>query len=505
MIHETLGTLAWLAPSFGVAFALLHGFLPAERNQIRTSGILFALSVLGMLGAGWMLESAGGKTGMMYDCVNGVSLLLGGIAIVNLAGVAIFVVILRPARLEPPQIAQDLLLALAYIVMAILILSHTGVDVRGLVATSAVITAIIGFSLQDSLGNIMGGLALQMERTIRTGDWIKLDDIEGKVKTIRWRQTSIETRNWDTVVIPNTVLMKTRVTLLGRRGGAPQQRRQWVYFRVGLEHSPARVIQTVETALHDMGHVTIATDPKPHCLVTDFKEGEAIYAYRYWLNDLSKGDPTDSVVRTRIHAALRRAGIPLSVPTRTVTVNEESESIAQRQQSAEMDRRVGALGRQEFFHALTEEERRELAPRLVTTHFVHGEAMTRQGAKANWLYLIAEGDAEVVVGVDGKSQRVATLHGGDLFGEMGLMTGEPRSATVYATTEVTCYRLGKEAFEEVLRSRPEIAEQIAGILARRKVELEAVREQMGQETRGERIRTLQGALLRGIRDFFALH
>ena len=298
--------------------------------------------------------------------------------------------------------------------------------------------------------------------------------------------------------------MKTRVTVLGRRAGSPLQRRQWVYFRVGLEHAPALVARTVEAALREAGHAGIAQEPAPHCLVTDFKDGEAIYALRYWLTDLSKGDPTDSVVRIRIHAALRRAGIALSVPTRTLTMTEDPEAAARRQQQEDLERKAAALGRQEFFQVLTEEERLELAPRLVTTHFVHGEAMTRQGAQAHWLYLMAEGNAEVVVAVEGKSQRVAVLSAGDLFGEMGMMTGEPRSATVIALTDVTCYRLGKEAFEEVLRHRPELAEQIAGILARRRVELDAVREQLGLEGKNERLQSLQGSLLRGIKEFFAL-
>jgi small-conductance mechanosensitive channel len=116
------------------------------------------------------------------------------VAIINVASVFVFAVLLRSVHLEPPQIAQDLLLALGYLVIAIIILSGSGVDLRGIVATSAVITAVIGFSLQDTLGNIMGGMALQMERTIRVGDWIRIDDLEGRVKEIRWRQTSVETR-----------------------------------------------------------------------------------------------------------------------------------------------------------------------------------------------------------------------------------------------------------------------------------------------------------------------
>ena len=135
-------------------------------------------------------------------------------------------------HVKPPRILRDLLLALTYIVVAITILSRD-IDLTGIVATSAVITAVIGLSFQDTLGNMMGGMALQLERTIGVGDWIKLDGYEGLVKEIRWRHTSIETRNWDTIVIPNSVLMKSQVTVLGRRQGRARDS-----VKPGVERNP---------------------------------------------------------------------------------------------------------------------------------------------------------------------------------------------------------------------------------------------------------------------------
>ena len=137
---------------------------------------------------------------------------------------------------------------------------------------------------------------------------------------------------------------------------------------------------------------------------------------------------------------------------------------------------------------------------------MRGEAITRQGAKAHWLYIITKGEAEVHVTVDGSSasERVAELREGDFFGEMGMMTGEPRSATVSALTDVECYRVDKEAFDEILSRRPEIAEDISQILARRRAELEAIREGLNEEAKRARMRRHQGDLLDRIRKFFTL-
>src|SRR5439155_5677380 len=138
-------------------------------------------------------------------------------------------------------ILRDTLLGISYVVVALTLLGRHGVDLSGIVATSAVVTAVIGFSLQDTLGNVMGGVALQMEQSIGVGDWVRIGEVEGLVREIRWRQTSIETRNWDTVVIPNSQLMKSQVTVLGRRSGQPRQHRMSVPFNVDFRHDPGSV------------------------------------------------------------------------------------------------------------------------------------------------------------------------------------------------------------------------------------------------------------------------
>lgn len=498
------GALHWAASGFILAALLLFIFVPSGRTRIRTSLLLLGLACAGLLAAAMLLSSGVTPDNLIYRCIRWLSLFTESAAIINLASVFVFDVALNAVHLKPPRILRDLLLAFAYIVVALTLLSRSGFDLAGIVATSAVITAVIGFSLQDTLGNIMGGMALQMEHTVNVGDWIRIDDLEGRVKEIRWRQTSIETRNWDTVVIPNSVLMKGKLILLGQREGAPLQHRQWVYFNVDFRFSPTEVIEAVEAALRAEPIPKVAAEPAPHCLVTAFKESYATYAARYWLTDMSVNDPTDSLVRARIYSALRRAEIPLSIPAQSIFVTEENESRRERKHNEEIQHRVAALQHVELFHRLTDEERHELAGRLKVAPFVRGEALTRQGAEAHWLYILIEGGAEVQVAVNGKSEKVATLCEGDFFGEMGMMTGEPRRATVIAQSDVLCYRLDKDSFQDILRSRPEIAEDISHVLARRRVELEAIREELNEEAIRLRMQHAQNALLNRIREFFRL-
>jgi small-conductance mechanosensitive channel/CRP-like cAMP-binding protein len=491
---------------FVVCAVVLAAVRPAERARIRNSLVLFAFSFLGLLAVA-ALGAQGGQSSSWYRWAKWAALLCQTLALVNLASVLMFEVILDPLRLRPPRIMRDLLLAFAYVVAVITLLSNVGqVNLSGIVATSAVLTAVIGLSFQDTLGNMMGGMALQLEGAIAVGDWIRIDTKEGLVKEIRWRHTAVETRNWDTIIIPNSVLMRSQVLVLGRRAGLPRQHRQWVYFNVDFRYSPTEVIDAVETALRAESIPNIAATPEPNCILMDFKESFASFAVRYWLTDLAADDPTNSVVRTRIYFALRRAGIPLSIPAQSLFVTEDDLSRRERKSGEQLKDRVTTLGQLELFRTLTEEERQSLAGRLRVAPFSRGEAITRQGAEAHWLYVLTRGDAEVRVSVDGRgtSERVATLHAGDFFGEMGMMTGEPRAATVMALSNVECYRLDKEAFNDIMHRRPEIAEDISQVLARRRVELDARREDLTEEAKRARMKHHQVDVLARIKQFFAL-
>jgi len=503
-VLHSAGAFHWIGLGLILLAVILFVYIPAERAKIKTSVLIFAFSFLGLVAIALLQTYGIPPDHIAYRSTRWASLLAESIAIVNLVSVFLFDVAFDALRIRAPRILRDLLLASAYLVVGFILLSRSGFDLTGIVATSAVITAVIGFSLADTLGNIMGGMALQMEHTINVGDWVRIDQIEGRVKEIRWRQTSIETRDWDTVVFPNSFLMRGRVTLVGHRTGEPRQHRQWVYFNIDFRYAPTEVIRIVELTLCAEAIPNVAQTPAAHCIIIDFKDSYTSYAVRYWLTDQALPDPTDSLVRSRIYSALRRADIRLSIPSQSVYVTEETEKRAERKQGEKVGQRGEALKRVELFSKLTEEERRELAAKLKVAPFVRGEPLTKQGAEAHWLYIIIEGKAEVYVTVDGKSEKVASIGEGDFFGEMGMMTGQPRRATVTAATDVVCYRLDKGALQEIVNRRPEIAEDISHVLARRSVELESVREELGEEALRARMNHTQTDLLDRIRDFFGL-
>ncbi len=484
-----------------VGAALLYRAVPAAHKKLGGAVLLSLFSIAGLLSVKLM---GGASAGGFPKLAELVSRLLAVIAGINVAGVFGFSLVMPKLRTEVSKFVQDLILAAAYALAGLAVISASGANLSGVLATSALVTGVVAFSLQDTLGNIIGGMVLHLESSFRPGDWIRVEEFEGVIREIRWRQATLETLLGDVVVVPNIILMKSPVTVLGRALGGTRFRA--VSFPVYYDSAPGEVASAVIKALKDDPPEGVASYPEPDCVVKDFQPNAAIYEARYFLTDFFSPGGTDSKVRARVFYALSRAGIKLSVPSRAIIVSEGAREVAEKSSQAEQARRRAALDGVYMFKALTEQERSLLARRLKPTPFLKGEQMTRQGAVADWLYIIYEGSAEVRLysGAGGPYKTVKTLGSGDFLGEMGLLTGEPRSATVVAADETRCYRLDREGFREILTSRPEIAEAIASMLAKRRVELDAAKEKLADEAASSGYKAEEQNLLSRIKYFFKI-
>jgi CRP-like cAMP-binding protein len=384
-------------------------------------------------------------------------------------------------------------------------LSVAGVELSSLVATSAVITAVVAFAMQDTLGNILGGLTLQLDDSLELGDWVRLDDVAGRVVEIQWRYTALLTRNGEKVVIPNAQLMKSKFLVIGDEGLGVAGWRRWVWFNIDYNVNPSLVIAAAERAVTDAEIPNVASEPAASCVAMEFAPGSVRYALRYWLKDPRDDDATDSRVRSHLLAAVQRNGWRIAVPDQTIHVVQDSEVSRAAAWQRELSRRLKAIGGIELFASLDEAERQKIAERLVDAPFARGDVMTRQGATAHWLYIIASGQADVYwEAQDGERQLLTHLPQGSVFGEMGLMTGAPRSATVVASSDVACYRLDKASFEDILHQRHEIAENMSHILAQRQRQNDELRNafRKGPDESGRAGH--RAAILQRIHEFFGL-
>lgn len=494
-----------------MAIVAVAGFLRlaplAPRRRLRRSVILIGLYavILALSEALSWADAPGIANGLMYAAE-----LMQLLLVINLAAIAIFDLLLRAVRVDYPDILHDVVVGAAYVVAVGVLMHRVGVNVTSIVATSAVVTAVVGLSLQATLGNVVGGISLQLDDSIDEGDWVELENkTQGQVKKIRWRHTVIETRDWDTVIVPNGQLMTQQIRILGKRTGSPLQRRMWVYFNVDFRFAPAEVIRVVNQALQAAPMEAVAADPAPHCLcqdlAKDLSDSVCYYAVRFWLTDLASDSPAMSRVRERVYAALKRANIPLAIPAKTLFVSNDTTEHREQKRQRELESRIEALAAIDLFANLSKEEQQTLASSARLAPFSPREVITRQGAAAHWLYVLLKGKASVRVAMDGGVDRqVAILEAPNFFGEMALMTGQPREATVIAETDVECLRVDRGDLEGIIKHRPEIITEISEILAKRRVELAAAREGLDSDAKSQRLKSEHRRILHAVRDFFAL-
>ncbi len=465
-----LALLAWLV----VVAASVNRFARDRRGRLRSPALAY-LGYLALLGAFHAARWAAWEDlARWFDFF---ARLAGGFCAVHLLALLVVDVGASLVRGNVPTLVADLFAAVGYGVVFAGVIAQTGVNPASAVAGGTVVAAVLTISLQGTLGNVIGGVALQLDGSIQLGDWIQLEGgRQGRVTAVRWRHVVIETRDGDSIILPNSVLLATPFTRLGNVNGSPSLHRQRVLFRVDYRTPPARVCQVVHDALLRSPIHNVASHPAPSvvCLELnrDVNDSSALYEVRYWIEDLLHDGATDSDVRARIHAGLRRQGIRLAIPAHTMF--EADLGGAVEQHDTDIARAFAALRRIDLFRGLSDEECENLAQDVSFVPFAPGEVITRQGATAHYLYLLTAGQVEIRVARDGRDARVDTVEAPDFFGEMGLLTGTPRSASVIALTAADCFRLDRAAFEQVLSNRPEVASEVAAALAQRHEGLEAV-------------------------------
>ena len=480
--------------------ALLYRRMAGGPAAVRHALLFLAFwSLLDLLGAVFALRAQPAIAQGLHQAA-----LLGlGVVLIRLAGLAVFRVLLPALHVQAPRIVEDIAVIGGYLLWGMVRLSYAGVELSSLVATSALITAVVAFAMQDTLGNILGGLALQLDDSLEIGDWVRLDDVTGRVVQIQWRYTAILTRNGERVVVPNAQLMKGKFVVIGQPDAGAAGWRRWIGFNIEYGASPSRVIAEAERSTAQAEIPNVAHAPPPSCVLMAFEPGSVRYALRYWLLDPRDDDATDSAVRVHLLATVQRNGWRIALPDQRVHLVEDSAAHREAVRQRELARRLTALEGIELFAALDEAERRKLAERLLPAPFARGDMVTRQGSTAHWLYIIVSGEAEVVwEAPEGERRLLTRLQPGSIFGEMGLMTGAPRAASVVAASELECYRLDKADFEEVIRERPAIAEGMAQILAQRQRQNEAMRGEYLEAHKKPVVH--RAAILERMREFFGL-
>lgn len=405
----------------------------------------------------------------------------------------------RRAQHSLPRIIRDMLQGLIYFGAAFVTLRAAGVEPGSLLTTSALLTAVIGLSLQETLGNMFAGLAIQMQRPFEVGDWVQFDaDPEnvGRVVEIDWRATKLQTLEQVEVIVPNGTLAK--VPIRNYTKPSPVMRRS-VYVQAGYETPPARVHDVIEEAI--AGVPGVLKTPAVSIVTSGFMDSGVEYWVRFFTDRFGERDIIAGMIRDRIWYAFSREGITIPYPIRTVHMHEAARE-EQHGNAVRRARRDRILRYVDFLAALPPAAFELLASRSRVQHYASGEVIIRQDEPGDAVFIIGHGEVAISHQRDGSEIEVARLRPHEFFGEMSLMTGEKRTASARAVTATELLLVDQSALGEVLKESPDLARTISEVVASRRDALEkSVAE--NAETR-EVVHDHQGQLLGRIRAFFKI-
>ena len=399
-------------------------------------------------------------------------------------------------RAQVPVVLRDLsrwtisLVALVLIVRAF----FPTLNLNVLAVSSLVVGYVVGNATQDTLGNLIAGLALNTERPFQIGDWVTVGGHTGRVVDTTWRATRLRTKTEDHIVIPNATIAREPIANFSRpttRHGCA------VTLGVAYETPPNHARAVILNVLRDIPEV--CREPAPSVWLSNYGDFSINFTVKYFIDDFARLDAIQTKFLDRIWYAFGRAQIEIPFPVHDVRMHPPiPDSAARRQAEAASIRQT--LQCVDLFQSLSPPELDQMAGSVRRQLFGVGEALCRQGDEGDTLYVIGDGSVAVTVRLpDGRDTTVAHLGAKAFFGEMSLLTGEKRSATVSAERDTSVLAVSKDALSPLLQSNADLASRLATALEQRTADRHA---KMTADSTPASSGSAHSALVDRIRRFF---
>jgi len=330
-----------------------------------------------------------------------------------------------------------------------------------LLTTSAVGAVVVGFALQDTLGNLFAGLAIQIEKPFRVGHWVQIGEREGQVSEITWRATKLRTKSGQFLIVPNSFISKEPV-LNYSEPTIPTR----IDVEIGASYGvpPTEVKRAMHEAMANSPLVMRA--PEPQVTIKAFGASSIDYVAQFWIEDYAVDRTARDQVRTNLWYTFRRHNIEIPWPIQIQYERVEEPIRTERHVSAAADH----LASVDLFKTMGAEARHTLANSAGHHLFCAGEAIVRQDAEGDSMFVLMKGQARVVLEPSG--QEVAVIPEGGFFGEMSMLTGDHRTATVKALGDVMVLEIAAKDFRELALAHPDLLDHVSTIVSARRTGLE---------------------------------
>src|SRR6266550_3041980 len=374
----------------------------------------------------------------------------------------------RKRQTPIPHFLREVVSGIIFLVVLLFVLSygyHAEAQLTGLLAGSGVVAIIVGFAGQNLFAGIIGGIAIQINRPYKVGDWLQVGERFAEVREINWRSTRLRTNDDIYLDIPNNEMVSHQIVNLHYPTEIHAMR-----IRVGVEYkNPPNLVKDA-LRLAAQSAKNVVPDPPVKVFLVDFADFAMTYEIKFYMGNHSRINETNDSVRTNVWYELKRQGITIPFPIRTLHVERKKPPPPEEDQAEAFS----ILRGERLFGCLSEEQLNQMVNQARLKLFGRGEPVIEEGAAGDSMFVMLRGAANVFVSKNGSKIRVASLGAGDCFGEMSLLTGEPRSATVRADGDCYVMEIGKPVMAEVLRGAPDCLVQLSELLAQRKMETEGI-------------------------------
>jgi CRP-like cAMP-binding protein len=386
------------------------------------------------------------------------------------------------------------------VVALVLLKEILDINVTSLIATTTVLTATIGLALQSTLANMLAGLTIYLEKPLRQGDWIHVGGHEGQVMDITLRSTRMMTVDHNEVFVPNSKVLNEAVVNYSLPNTTVTRK-----LNVGVSYAipPNKVKSTVLGVLSTVPGV--ARHPAPRVRVISYGDFAVQYEIRYPIINFATYGDTEAEIMNLLWYHFRRKGIDIPMPIRDINLTQVTPESQQVEQKRRADEIMALMENVEIFSPLTKTELQNLIDHVSVMSYAAGEIPVRQGDAGDSFYIIKSGRVDVIVEKSAlETAVVATLGAGNFFGEMSLLTGAVRTASIHVKEDAEFIVIDKENFGTTLVNNPSIAETLSQILSERQAGLEAERERLDTAALERRKKDVRGKLLTKMREFFGL-
>jgi small-conductance mechanosensitive channel len=323
-------TTAWIVISL-LAALLRNHFV--NRIVAISAWTIAALSILGLLGnTAKMLDSVALPVGDLR--ISPLLILKTSVFLLVTLWLAVVIGNFLDKRIQHAtdltpsiQILLSKLIRLGLITIAIaIVLNAVGINLSALALFSGAVGVGVGFGLQKIVSNLVSGIILLADKSIKPGDVISVGDSAGWVSTIGARYTMVVQRDGREILLPNEDLVTQRVVNWSHSN---DQVRLDVTFGVSYASDPHAVREIALSAL--AGIPRILAIPAPTCQFVDFGDFSLDFKIRFWIADPVKGvSSIRSQVRFALWDAFKREGIEIPYPVREVRITDASRAMVER-------------------------------------------------------------------------------------------------------------------------------------------------------------------------------